>query len=159
MHSAIFLAANSWMQLGGRRTLIEPTFYHHKTEAIRIINERLGDRSAATSDSTVGAIACLVLLEVSIHNQPPLEVRLQREVAITSYQALNGAADIASVHLNGLKQLVDLRGDLHSPTMCCYLQRIIMMWVPNYKFLWAELTLVQRGFVDFFCDQNPAPFS
>jgi hypothetical protein len=42
-------------------------------------------------------------------------------------QALNGAAQIARVHLNGLKQLIDLRGDLHSPTMNRYLQRIVMM--------------------------------
>lgn len=61
------------MKLCGRRTLVEPTFYHHKAEAIRIVNERLGDRSAATSDGTVGGIASLVLVEVSNHEYSSLE--------------------------------------------------------------------------------------
>lgn len=73
MHGMLLLAANSWTKLGeGRTALMEPTLYHHKTEAIRIINERLGDTDLATSDGTVGATASLVILEVSAHACPTL---------------------------------------------------------------------------------------
>ena len=72
LHGALVLAASNWMKLcGGQRAFIEPTFYQHKTEAIRIINERMGDSSVATSDATVGAIACLVILEVGVHSCTP----------------------------------------------------------------------------------------
>lgn len=105
MHGALVLSANSRANLcRDEKTHLELILYQHKTETIRLVNERLGNRRVATSDGTVGAIACLVILE-----------------------ALNGAAQIARVHLSGLKQLIDLRGDLHSPTMNRYLQRIVMI--------------------------------
>ncbi|KAE9374620.1 hypothetical protein N431DRAFT_543892 [Stipitochalara longipes BDJ] len=105
MHGALVLAAHSWMKCyEDLRAIMEPTFYRHKTEAIRMVNERLGDRGVATNDGTVGAIACLVILE-----------------------ALAGTPHIGIVHLNGLKRLVDMRGDLHTRTMNNYLQRIIIL--------------------------------
>ncbi|PMD43504.1 hypothetical protein L207DRAFT_299209 [Hyaloscypha variabilis F] len=105
MHGVLVLAASSWMKCcEDMRAVMEPTFFQHKTEAIRIVNQRLGDRSLATSDGTVGAIACLVILE-----------------------AVNGAPHIGIVHINGLKRLMDLRGDLHTSTINTYLQRIIML--------------------------------
>jgi hypothetical protein len=68
MHGVLVLAASSWMKCcEDMRAVMEPTFFQHKTEAIRIVNQRLGDRSLATSDGTVGAIACLVILEVGAH--------------------------------------------------------------------------------------------
>jgi hypothetical protein len=75
MHGMLVLAANSWMKLGeGRTALMEATLYQHKTEAIRIINERLGDIKLATSDGTVGAAASLVILEVCAHPYSPLRI-------------------------------------------------------------------------------------
>jgi hypothetical protein len=68
LHGTIMLAANDWMKFGGRRALMEVTLYKHKTEVIRIINQRLGDRGAAISDGTVGGITILALLEVSPKN-------------------------------------------------------------------------------------------
>jgi len=68
MNGMLVLAASSWIRCCEEmRATIEPTLYQHKTEAIRIVNERLGDRTAATSDSTVGAIACLAIWEVGVH--------------------------------------------------------------------------------------------
>ena len=65
MHGALLLSANSRANLcRSEKTHLEPILYQHKTETIRLVNERLGNRRAATSDGTVGAIACLVILEV-----------------------------------------------------------------------------------------------
>jgi hypothetical protein len=72
LHGSLVLAASNWMKLcSDQRAFIEPTFYQHKTEVLRIINERLGDRSVATSDATVGAVACLVISEVGVHGCAP----------------------------------------------------------------------------------------
>ena len=64
MHTAIILAANHWVRLGGNPNTFTTALYHHKVEAIRIINERLGDPAKATLDGTVGAVAAMTLAEV-----------------------------------------------------------------------------------------------
>jgi hypothetical protein len=64
MHTAIILAANHWVRLGGNPDTVTLALYHHKVEAIRIINERLGDPTKATLDGTVGAVAAMTLAEV-----------------------------------------------------------------------------------------------
>lgn len=40
-------------------------YYHHKGEAIRIVNEYLLDKRSATSDSSLATIAILAISEVS----------------------------------------------------------------------------------------------
>lgn len=65
----------------GREDSTRTDPYQHKTETIRLVNERLGNQRVATSDGTVGAIACLVILEVcprwSIFEHPKTEKHLQ----------------------------------------------------------------------------------
>lgn len=65
MHTAILLAANHWVLLGGNPATVSSALYHHKVEAIRIINERLGDPARAGLVGTVGAVAAMTLAEVS----------------------------------------------------------------------------------------------
>lgn len=82
MHGALVLSANSRATLcRDEKTQLEPILYQHKTETIRLVNERLGNQRVATSDGTVGAIACLVILEVcprwSISEHPKTEKHLQ----------------------------------------------------------------------------------
>lgn len=69
MHTAILLAANHWVLLGGNPATVSSAFYHHKLEAIRIINERLGDPAGAGLVGTVGAVAAMTLAEVSIDSE------------------------------------------------------------------------------------------
>jgi hypothetical protein len=64
MHTAILLAANHWVRQGGNPNTVSSALYHHKIEAIRIINERLADPAKATLDGTVGAVAAMTLSEV-----------------------------------------------------------------------------------------------
>jgi hypothetical protein len=64
MHTAIVLAANHWIRLGGNLNTVSSALYHHKIEAIRIINQRLADPAKVTLDGTVGAVAAMTLSEV-----------------------------------------------------------------------------------------------
>jgi hypothetical protein len=64
VHTGLLLAASHWIKSGGDRNLIYNAFYHHKIEAIRLVNEGLGDQQRAISDGIVGAVACLAILEV-----------------------------------------------------------------------------------------------
>lgn len=66
LHATLVLAAKHWIFLGGSRRLIESTLYQHKTETIRLVNERLADPVAAISDGTVGAVSILIFVEVSL---------------------------------------------------------------------------------------------
>lgn len=64
MHSAIILSAKHFVSLGGSESAILPAFYHHKLQAVQLINSRLGDSTMATTDGTLGAVASLTILEV-----------------------------------------------------------------------------------------------
>jgi hypothetical protein len=66
LHGALVLTASNRMKLTGQSSILEPILYQHKTETIRIVNENLREKDTATSDATVGAIACLVILEVGL---------------------------------------------------------------------------------------------
>lgn len=104
LHATLVLAAKHWIFLGGSRRLIEYTLYQHKTETIRLVNERLADPVAAVSDGTVGAVGILIFVEY-----------------------LDGSDEAAAVHLNGLEKMVQMRGDLFSPNMNGLLQRMILL--------------------------------
>lgn len=65
MHAGLVITANHWITLGGARNRIETTFYYHKVEAIRTINEGLSNPTLAISDGIVRAVACITILEVS----------------------------------------------------------------------------------------------
>jgi len=43
--------------------------FFHKGETIRFVNDRLGDPDQGASDATIGAVACLTVIEVS--SSPP----------------------------------------------------------------------------------------
>jgi hypothetical protein len=64
MHAAIILSAKHFVFLGGSETTILPAFYHHKLQAIQVVNARLGDCVMATADGTLGVVASLTILEV-----------------------------------------------------------------------------------------------
>lgn len=66
LHTALVLAASHWISIGGMASLVAPAYYYHKSEGIRIINERLADAARATHDTTLGAIASLAIDEVGI---------------------------------------------------------------------------------------------
>ena len=65
LHATLCCSAAHYTLLGGGNGCIPLEYYYHKGEAIRLINERLGDPVRRTSDGTLAAIACLASLEVS----------------------------------------------------------------------------------------------
>ncbi|KAE8451943.1 hypothetical protein EG329_002784 [Mollisiaceae sp. DMI_Dod_QoI] len=104
LHASLVLAGKHWTFLGGSKRLIESTLYYHKMEAIRLLNERLADPVNSVSDGTVGAVGVLIFVE-----------------------CLDGSREAASVHLDGLEKMVQMRGDLYSPSMSGLLQRMIFL--------------------------------
>ncbi|KAG4430188.1 hypothetical protein IFR05_014330 [Cadophora sp. M221] len=52
LHAALVLAAEHWILLGGQKSAIENTLNNHKMEAIRIVNDNLGNPATAICDST-----------------------------------------------------------------------------------------------------------
>jgi hypothetical protein len=62
MHTIILLAANHWVRVYQKPAAVAISLAHHKVEALRIINERLGSPEIASADGTIGAIAAISLL-------------------------------------------------------------------------------------------------
>ncbi|KAK9235103.1 hypothetical protein V1525DRAFT_435000 [Lipomyces kononenkoae] len=86
LNASLVLAASHFMRLGGQRPDIQSAYYHHKVEAIRIINGALVDRTTAMSDEIISAVACLTISDRA-----------------------EGNLETASVHLAGLERLLELR--------------------------------------------------
>ena len=64
LHASLAIAASHWMHLGGSKSEALPVYYHHKVEAIQMVNSSLEDDESAVSDGTLAAIACLAISEV-----------------------------------------------------------------------------------------------
>ena len=64
-HGTLFVSAAHRALLAGSGHDLPKYCYHHKGEAIRIINQRLRDPHQCIEDGTVAAIACLAAYEVS----------------------------------------------------------------------------------------------
>jgi hypothetical protein len=65
-HGTLFLSAAHRVVFSGSGDPLPLECFQHKGEAIRIINERLGDPSHRVTDGTIAAIACLAAFEVCI---------------------------------------------------------------------------------------------
>ncbi|KAH6715366.1 hypothetical protein BKA61DRAFT_673334 [Leptodontidium sp. MPI-SDFR-AT-0119] len=52
LHAALVLVAEHWILLGGQKSAIENALNSHKMEAIRIVNDNLGNLATTISDST-----------------------------------------------------------------------------------------------------------
>lgn len=70
-HATMLHAAGHNAMLAGNTDLADP--FQLKLEAIRLVNERLGDPVRSISDLTIGAVACLVMFEVCT---PPQQLSL-----------------------------------------------------------------------------------
>ncbi|KAK9351087.1 hypothetical protein V1523DRAFT_428381 [Lipomyces doorenjongii] len=88
LHGAIMLAASHWATIGGPWDQIAASFYYHKVETIKLLKERMMVQTEALGESTIAAIAILILVECRL-----------------------GFMDAATSHMRGLVQLVKVRGD------------------------------------------------
>lgn len=103
-HGALLLTAEHMKVVGDESPDLDSALLHHKVEVIRLVNERLGNPQMAASDGTVGGIACLAILE-----------------------SLHGAYQVADMHLNGLEQLMKIRGGWKNSDNEQVLQALIML--------------------------------
>ncbi len=65
INATLVISASHYALITGKRNDVLPAYYHHKTEAIRIINEKLSDSELMYGDNTLSAIASLTISEVS----------------------------------------------------------------------------------------------
>jgi hypothetical protein len=64
-HGSMFIATAHRIRVFNLQQSVPPEFYHHKGEAIRLIQERLDDPQGRFEDGTVAAITCLAAFEVT----------------------------------------------------------------------------------------------
>jgi len=79
----------------------------HMLEAIRLVNDRL-PRHEATSDATIAAILFMAKAEVSYPSKERVEA-LRFMIGSQYFQGDHGAW---SVHMDGVKRIVELRGGI-----------------------------------------------
>ncbi|KAI0125620.1 hypothetical protein BJ170DRAFT_631839 [Xylariales sp. AK1849] len=91
LHGALLLSATRWTWYSGSINSIEKSFLHHKLQAIKFVNERLQDPQTAATETTIASIASLAMAESGL-----------------------GRREIATAHLNGLSEILAMRGDAPS---------------------------------------------
>jgi hypothetical protein len=126
----------------------------HRMEAIRIINERLDDLSCGISDGTIGAVASMASYEVSILNllfdrisqgYCRGKIRPYLTNMYKNRQATNGTLEGIQTHMNGLEQMVRMRGGLQQGGFSAHLRRLIAWYEPPAKRTDKVLTLQGRS--------------
>jgi hypothetical protein len=78
----------------------------HRTEGIRLLNERLGDPVRGLSDGSIATVANIAI-----------------------YEAANGSLSSVQVHMDGLEKMVSLRGGLYEGGFAPFVQRLIAWYV------------------------------
>lgn len=81
----------------------------YKGETIKAINASLGCPETAVSDSTIGAVAMLMAIQVST-NECQLTVSL--DWALTSSQSLDTKGEDLGLHSNALQTMIKMRGGI-----------------------------------------------
>lgn len=86
---------------------------YHQTEAIRLVNERLSDPEAQLTDALIGSVAILA-----------------------NFETMNGTAESAAIHMNGLERMTVLRGGLQGFGKNRVLQRVLTWTDFCYSTTW-----------------------
>lgn len=100
LHAMLSLVALHY-DLGHHMEISFETAYH-QTEAIRLVNERLSDPEAQLTDALIGSVAILA-----------------------NFETMNGTAESAAIHMNGLERMTVLRGGLQGFGKNRVLQRVL----------------------------------
>ncbi|MCJ1385104.1 hypothetical protein MMC17_008223 [Xylographa soralifera] len=117
LHATFFLVAlHRDLQLG---TELSSQCLYHRGEVIRTVNGRIGPPEREISDATIGAVAFLA-----------------------NFETMNGTVQASRVHMNGLRQMVALRGGLHTLGQSQVLQRVVI-WA---DFLYSAATYTEPSF-------------
>lgn len=100
LHATLSLVALHY-DLGHHMEVSFETTYQ-QSEAIRLVNERLSDPEAQLTDALIGSVAIL-----------------------TNFETMNGTAESAAIHMNGLERMTVLRGGLQGLGKNRVLQRVL----------------------------------
>lgn len=96
-------------------------------KSITAINEELsGLNHHGISDGTIAAVACLTNMEVCVSNS-------YQDLQKLTSQNLNGDSRKARIHMNGLRQMVAMRGGMNTLGMNGVLRRLVLWYVSNHQ--------------------------
>ncbi|MCJ1399446.1 hypothetical protein MMC11_002648 [Xylographa trunciseda] len=117
LHATLFLVAlHRDLQLGAQ---LSSSCLYHRGEVIRTVNKRIGALEREISDATIGAVAFLA-----------------------NFETMNGTLLASRLHMNGLRQMIALRGGLHTLGQSQVLQRVVI-WA---DFLYSTATCSKPSF-------------
>lgn len=89
---------------------------------MRVINASLDDPAERITDQTIGALASLIMFEVSLNAFVLFKLVAPDSVA----QEMYGSSAAATLHRKGLKQLLELRYASAGPEMHWLVQHFIV---------------------------------
>jgi hypothetical protein len=113
LHATLLHSALSISMLRGQNSTSDLLF--HQGQAIRFVNERIGDpHNQATSDTTIAAVANLTAFEV--FPPSPLPILKSRFVYLIIFwsQIHSGSATGIKLHMDGLEAMVKSRGGVQA---------------------------------------------
>jgi hypothetical protein len=154
---------SSWLMVSLRKTwfslsIQDPAFFHcslsyyagnfyqdlkqpdsgvilqYRTISINLVNERLGNLQYGVSDGTIGTVAGMSLYEVSVSPVFSNVVELCLQSVLTNHgQSYMGTLSSAKLHINGLEQMVNLRGGFQKAQFSMPLQRLLAWYSTSFK--------------------------
>ncbi|KAL2060718.1 hypothetical protein VTL71DRAFT_9359 [Oculimacula yallundae] len=95
-----------------------------KRDTIKMVTQRLEDPVLSRSDFTIGAVVCLVLLEVRLFR------KRQTSNINVDQQNQEGNLELSNIHMSGLQKMIALRGGVEKLGLAGVLRR---------KILWGDL--------------------
>jgi hypothetical protein len=75
-HAALSLFSGAFVAIQQNTRILDSL--PHVSEAVKIVNSRLGVPDLETCDGTIGAVACLVNYEVSLTSAIPTKLEVER---------------------------------------------------------------------------------
>jgi hypothetical protein len=155
-HASVFVCLASTETLAQQP--LSPSSYYHRGVAINLINERLGDPMNCCTDETIAAIISLANFEV----RSLLWICAYELTAKSHIQCITGNISNLKHHVDGMLQLVDMRGGLDNLGMNGLLKKLIEMYgfLPISSYIPHTYTDSQSDTSGSskFSPQNPALF-
>ncbi|KXJ94857.1 hypothetical protein Micbo1qcDRAFT_160160 [Microdochium bolleyi] len=146
MHAMLSLIALQLSILQPKRTQLRSLVQHHKMHAIKKVQEGLADPVKAVSDENIAAVFNLMCIEENLFLP---EVPQTEELHADQRQRI--------AHMNGLKEMIRLRGGVHGLASSKMLQHLIVRHtVPQVGICWHKSFLLPRGLVGQMYKGYPA---
>lgn len=145
MHAMLSLIALQLSILQPHQTKYRSLVQHHKMQAIQKVQQGLADPVQAVSDENLAAVFNLMCIEENLFLP---EVPQTEELHADQRQRV--------AHMNGLKEMIRLRGGVHGLASSKMLQHLIVRHtVPQLGICWHKSYFLPRGLIGQMYDGYP----